>query len=210
MCRCWVALRFELQKANRRPGLARRSRCWPCLRFPVLDRLNASPLRDNHDASRPLQTVSPLQEAEELIQQGLFEQAKDNHSKSNSDCNPSSVEAYNLLGNCLHRRKRLRPRARRLPACAETGSQLYKDPQQPRQSICRSAETRSRRKRVHKSPEPGSGESRCKLQPGSASPRKGSAPRGHSTFSASSSSERRNSIQSWCAPIFKQEELPRH
>ncbi len=97
--------------------------------------------------------------------------------------------------NRLHRRKRLRPRSRSLPARAEAGSQLYKDSQQPGQSICRSAEVRPRRKRVHESPEPGSRESRCKLQPGSASAREGRATRGDSTLSARSSSDRRNSIQ---------------
>ena len=41
---------------------------------------------------------SPLQEAEELIQQRSISNRRKKKSTSNSTLNPSSVEAYNLLG----------------------------------------------------------------------------------------------------------------
>ena len=122
--------------------------------------------------SQPATAPSPLQRAEELIQQGLFEQAKEIIDEQ-LKLNPSSVEALNLLGIVYTDEKNMRDADRRLPARVETGSRLHQDSQQPRQSVCHAAETRPRRKRIRESPEPRSCESGRELQPGSASPGEG-------------------------------------
>jgi len=87
---------LQVQKANRSPALvgvlSLAMLAIPSLRVAA----QQSPLK-SHNASQSAKVISPLHEAEELIQQGLFEQARkivDDQLK----LNPSSVEAYNLLG----------------------------------------------------------------------------------------------------------------
>jgi tetratricopeptide (TPR) repeat protein len=55
------------------------------------------PSRNGHSAGQSAEVASPFQQAEQLIQQGLFEQATEIVAEELKQ-NPSSVEAYNLLG----------------------------------------------------------------------------------------------------------------
>ena len=51
--------------------------------------------------------------------------------KRNSQRNPASVEAYNMLGFIYIDEKDYEQRCRSIPACLETSSRLSKDSQQP-------------------------------------------------------------------------------
>jgi len=56
-----------------------------------------TPQRSSPEVAHPAKSPSPLQEAEELIQKGLPEQAREKIEEQLKR-NPSSVDAYNLLG----------------------------------------------------------------------------------------------------------------
>ena len=55
------------------------------------------PPATRHSTPPPARIASPLQEAETLIQQGLFEQAKE-EIQEQIKLNPANLDAYNLLG----------------------------------------------------------------------------------------------------------------
>ena len=90
-------------------------------------------------AREPEQSSTPspnLQQAEELRQQGLFDQAR-GKVQEELQRNPASVEAYNLLGIIYSDEKDSEQRCRSIPASLETRSRLSKDSQQPGKRLCR-------------------------------------------------------------------------
>jgi tetratricopeptide (TPR) repeat protein len=87
---------LQAQKAYRHPGLL----CvllLAALAIPSLGQAPQHPPLNGHKASPSATVASPLQKAEGLIQQGLFEQAR-KIIEEQLQLNPPSVEAYNLMG----------------------------------------------------------------------------------------------------------------
>ena len=140
MCRCWVALRFKSQKTNRRLGLLG-ILALVLLAVPVSDYASQLPHQGNTD--QPGKAISPLQQAEELIQQGLFEPARTIIEEQLAR-NPADVDAYNLLGIVDTDEKDYDHALEAFQHALQAGFQLYKNSQQPWQSVCRSAEARPR------------------------------------------------------------------
>jgi tetratricopeptide (TPR) repeat protein len=86
---------IQAQKANCRPRLLG---ILALAMLAIFIPANASPqLPIKGSASQSATAVSPLQQAKELIQEGHFEQAR-NIIDEQLRLNPSSVDAYNLLG----------------------------------------------------------------------------------------------------------------
>ena len=98
---------IRVQKANRWPGLLG-ILALAMLANPRSGRAAQNLPPNNQATSRPATPGSPLQKAEELIQQGLFEPAR-TIIREQLTADPSSVDAYNLLGISYTGEKGLQP-----------------------------------------------------------------------------------------------------